>query len=84
MCVCVCVCVCLCALVCVCIQLDSETASAEFKLNNGTRRLSGMERDLALVKAKTQETVNTATNTQRNTEYIAQQVTQTKQVTHTP
>ncbi|KAL2102594.1 hypothetical protein ACEWY4_001762 [Coilia grayii] len=59
--------------------LESETASAELKLNNGTQRLTGMERDMALIKAKTQETVNTAKHTQRNTEYLSQQVEQTKQ-----
>ncbi|XP_062373562.1 laminin subunit beta-1b [Sardina pilchardus] len=59
--------------------LDSETASAELKLNNGTQWLVGMERDLSLIKARTQETVNTAQHTQRNTDYVSQDVAQTKQ-----
>lgn len=35
-----------------CVQVESETADAEFKLNNATQRLQRLERDVMLLRDK--------------------------------
>lgn len=53
-----------------CLQVESETASSEFKLNNATQRLQGLEKHVALLKEKASNTTSTAEKADKDMEDI--------------
>ncbi|XP_041966049.1 laminin subunit beta-1a [Alosa sapidissima] len=59
------------------ISVESETADSEFRLNNATQRLQRLEKDVALLKEKAQNTTSTAEKTEqdmKNINKVAEQV----------